>query len=215
MNIIPIQLKFDKDIPVVFGNAEYEAECELLTAIDEIIRQSGIEKHVKEYFLDMAYANKSIELFGTGKKVKLTYQERIGIQDNAVLALRASILRKRLGLSLRSLARALSHSGLYQWFCRINRFSGARIPGKSHLGDLENMLPANLTRQLEKQLLRAAGDKLSDVLDTPVDFSQCYLDSTCIKANIHFPVDWVLLRDATRTMMKAVTRSYRKLYSRL
>ncbi len=25
-----------------------------------------------------------------------------------------------------------------------------------------------------------------------------------MKANIHFPVDWVLLRDATRTLMKAV-----------
>ena len=31
-----------------------------------------------------------------------------------------------------------------------------------------------------------------------------FLDSTCLKANIHYPVDWVLLRDATRTLMKAV-----------
>ncbi len=30
-----------------------------------------------------------------------------------------------------------------------------------------------------------------------------FFDSTCLKANIHFPVDWVLLRDATRTLMKA------------
>ncbi|HET7099501.1 MAG TPA: hypothetical protein VFJ52_00005, partial [Terriglobia bacterium] len=27
---------------------------------------------------------------------------------------------------------------------------------------------------------------------------------TCVAANIHYPVDWVLLRDATRTLMKAV-----------
>jgi hypothetical protein len=31
-----------------------------------------------------------------------------------------------------------------------------------------------------------------------------FLDSTCLKGNIHFPVDWVLLRDATGTLMKAV-----------
>jgi len=37
------------------------------------------------------------------------------------------------------------------------------------------------------------------------------MDSTCIQANIHFPVDWVLLRDAVRTMMLAVKR-IRKLY---
>jgi hypothetical protein len=30
-----------------------------------------------------------------------------------------------------------------------------------------------------------------------------FLDSTCLKANIHFPTDWVLLRDAVRTLMKA------------
>jgi IS5 family transposase len=31
-----------------------------------------------------------------------------------------------------------------------------------------------------------------------------FLDTTCLAANIHYPVDWVLLRDATRTLMKAV-----------
>ena len=30
-----------------------------------------------------------------------------------------------------------------------------------------------------------------------------FLDTTCVKLNIHFPVDWVLLRDAVRTLMKA------------
>jgi hypothetical protein len=30
-----------------------------------------------------------------------------------------------------------------------------------------------------------------------------FLDTTCVKLNIHFPVDWVLLRDAARTLMKA------------
>ena len=32
-----------------------------------------------------------------------------------------------------------------------------------------------------------------------------YFDSTCVKANIHFSIDWVLLRDAARTLMKATT----------
>jgi len=30
------------------------------------------------------------------------------------------------------------------------------------------------------------------------------MDSTCIKANIHFPVDWVLLRDASRSLLSAI-----------
>jgi hypothetical protein len=36
-----------------------------------------------------------------------------------------------------------------------------------------------------------------------------FLDTTCVKLHIHFPVDWVLLRDAARTLMKA-TKLIRK-----
>jgi hypothetical protein len=37
-----------------------------------------------------------------------------------------------------------------------------------------------------------------------VDLESAFLDTTCLEANIHYPVDWVLLRDATRTLMKGV-----------
>jgi hypothetical protein len=30
------------------------------------------------------------------------------------------------------------------------------------------------------------------------------MDTTCLKANIHHPVDWLLLRDGTRTLIKAI-----------
>ena len=36
-----------------------------------------------------------------------------------------------------------------------------------------------------------------------ISFDEVFFDSTCLKANIHFPTDWVLLRDAARTLMKA------------
>jgi len=206
MLILATQQKFDKDIPVVFGNAEYNTERQLLITIDEIIRQSGIEKTVMEYFLDAGRVNKMIEVFGTDKPARLAADEVTRIKDNAILALRASILRKRLNLSLRKFALALSHSDLYKWFCRINRFSDPRIPGKSHIADMENMLSVHIINQMETILLRSVTDESSEVLYEPIDFSQCYLDSTCITANIHFPVDWLLLRDSTRTIMKAVHR---------
>jgi hypothetical protein len=38
-----------------------------------------------------------------------------------------------------------------------------------------------------------------------VDLSLIWMDSTCAKLDIHYPTDWVLLRDATRTIMKAIT----------
>jgi hypothetical protein len=40
-------------------------------------------------------------------------------------------------------------------------------------------------------------------LQEALDLEAYFLDSTCLKANIHFPTDWVLLRDGVRTLMKA------------
>jgi len=202
--ILPIQGAFDKSIPDNFGNAEYRAERDLLIAIDSIICQCDLENPVISYFLDVASVNKYISVFSTDKSARLTGTERDNVQANAVLALRLSILRKRLGLSLRKFSLSLSHSDLYKWFCGINRFYLPKVPGKSTVGELENSIPPSLTEEIEKGLLRAA--ESCQVLDEPLDFSRSYFDSTCIRANIHYPIDWVLLRDSTRTLMKATAR---------
>ena len=34
-------------------------------------------------------------------------------------------------------------------------------------------------------------------LENTLDFENVYFDSTYLKADIHYPVDWVLLRDLT------------------
>ena len=123
-----------------------------------------------------------------------------------MLALRMAILRKHLSLSLRKFSLALSHSDLYKWFCGINRFFIPRVPGKSTVCDLENSIPPALTEDIEKRLLRAVGAESCQVLEEPLDFSRSYFDCTCICANIHYPIDWILLRDSTRTLMKATAR---------
>ncbi len=202
MTIIPFQAKFDKEFPNVLGNAEYNAECDLLRAMDDIIINSGIENKFIQFFLDVCYVNKYISVFETDQPAKLTANEREAARENALFALRASVLRKHLRLPLRGFALAISHSDLYKWFCRINRFATPRVPGKSTINDYENMIPVALTMELDALVLK----KTQTVLTEPIDFSRCYLDSTCIQANIHFPVDWVLLRDAARTLCKAIKR---------
>src|ERR1022692_4378777 len=61
-------------------------------------------------------------------------------------------------------------------------------------------------RHLIEGLLVAGMDPAGRLnLKEPVDLAEYFVDTTALKANIHFPVDWVLLRDATRTLLKAVT----------
>src|SRR6266496_3152390 len=60
-------------------------------------------------------------------------------------------------------------------------------------------------REVIVQLL-ALGATTPQKLHLPetLDLNSYFLDTTCLAANIHYPVDWVLLRDATRTLMKAL-----------
>ncbi|MCC5025770.1 MAG: hypothetical protein J6386_24645 [Candidatus Synoicihabitans palmerolidicus] len=51
----------------------------------------------------------------------------------------------------------------------------------------------------------AEADRAAELgLAEPQSMETCLVDSTCLPTNIHFPVDWVLLRDVSRTLLKAV-----------
>jgi hypothetical protein len=80
------------------------------------------------------------------------------------------------------------------------------VPSKSELQRFAHWLedPEQI-RSLINRLLQAGMDPAQPLqLEESLDLEDYFLDTTCLKADIHFPVDWVLLRDATRTLMKAV-----------
>ena len=66
-------------------------------------------------------------------------------------------------------------------------------------------MPQGDIRQIVYELLGlGATEPQKLVLPEAVNVEIAFLDTTCLAANIHYPVDWVLLRDATRTLIKAI-----------
>ena len=54
------------------------------------------------------------------------------------------------------------------------------------------------TLTLNVALVELLGRRHGDVplgLERAEDLSVCLIDSTCLEANTHFPVDWVFLKD--------------------
>jgi hypothetical protein len=212
MNSISKQLKFNSPILPVVGNADYNQYRAELNLMDDICQQSGIDEQVAEVILkmkqqrsDTARASKSLspKLFSNAATIR--------IQENARILFRAALLRKNLGESLRVFCRNVADSPLRQLFCGINRFVAAEIFSKSRLAEFENDLPADFLRQAHTRLLQSACeavDPATDLnplgLESPISIGDCYADTTCMQANIHYPVDWILLRDVTRTLMLAV-----------
>src|ERR1035438_57387 len=88
----------------------------------------------------------------------------------------------------------------------MEELAAVRVPGKSTLQDYAHWLPAQTMRPLIEPLIRAAqapegawGLELANA----IELERVWLDSPCVKTHIHFPVDWVLLCDAVRPLMKA------------
>ena len=109
------------------------------------------------------------------------------------------------GKEYRTFSLRLAESSLLQWFCQVARLDQVRVPSKSTLERYDKLLPQTEVRALVDHLNREAienADRLE--LEQALRMDVYLSDTTCIEANIHFPTDWVLLRDGVRTLMKAV-----------
>ena len=78
------------------------------------------------------------------------------------------------------------------------------MPSKSERQRFAHWLDGEQMRQVLDGLLKGAVDQPRNLgLTEALDLEAYFVDSTCLKANLHFPTDWVLLRDGVRTLMKA------------
>jgi len=208
--LVPEQQHFDPFIPTVYGNIDYRRWQSQLVRIDEILRTGMVEASFQRLSLahrntqEKAAAEKEQRAFRS-----LSTSEQESAQELSSQALRCNLARTLTGESYRRFACHLAESPLLQWFCGMGRLDGIHIPGKSALQRYSEWIPELDMRKAVDSLLTAAtqinpgkkepGLGLAEVLDVDAYF----LDTTCVKLNIHFPVDWVLLRDAARTLMKA------------
>jgi hypothetical protein len=200
------QLEFRRALPVVVGNADYRRNEARLLRIDELLELSGAE----ELYIDKCMVQWMTERRAAAEKKGRPFKEpsekamaryaRISRQ-----AFRCNIARQLTGKEFRKFGLRLAESALLQWFCRIDRLEQIRVPTKSTLERHDKMLAESELRALIDSLNRTAIEDAKRLDMKKALKLDVYLsDTTCVKANIHFPVDWVLLRDGVRTLMKTV-----------
>jgi len=195
--IIPFPTELRPSLPTIVGNVDYLTLRRRLEQIESLLQASGLEAN----FVEKA-------LGGWLKRASRppTAQQQQKFQVRSRRALRCTILRTLLQEDHRGFSCALAGSPLYQWFCLVDALDQVRVPSKSELQRFAHWLDAAQIRHLIEGLLLAGMDPSGRLdLIEPVDLAEYFVDTTALKANIHFPVDWVLLRDATRTLMKALT----------
>jgi len=196
VQIIPFQPTLSPALPVVLGNVDYQEFERQLHRTDQLLRASGLEKN----FVEQCLARYDAQFPAATTKARQRHQR------HSYRALRSNLLRGLLGEDYRGMSRRLAECPLFRWFCGMEELAAVRVPGKSTLQEYAHWLPEQMLRPMIAQLIRAAqqpegasGLELANALE----LETVWLDSTCVKTNIHFPADWVLLGDAVRTLMKA------------
>jgi hypothetical protein len=193
--IIPFELPLPQVLPTIEGNVDYRQLRDQLLRINSLLLSSGLETRLMQK--DLAR--------WLGQRIKVGAQAQQNRQRHCRRALRCNLARLLLQEDYRGFAARLADSPLLQYFCGVSELPCITVPSKSTLERYDKWWPQADIRQVVQELLgvgAAAAQKL--VLTEAVDLERAFLDTTCLSANIHYPVDWVLLRDATRTLMKAV-----------
>ena len=207
------------EIPKVIGNKDYKEFRSILERIDTLLVNGAVEAqfvslYIKHYRKELTeLLEKEEEVSGAKEKVgkndskapscppQLTPRAINRLQKLARKALRCNIARKLIGGSFRSFTNRLADSSLFQWFCLIDHLAVVSVPAKSSLDRYDKLVPEQIVHDLINDVTIKATQPDTPQedqvlgLNQPIDIHEAFIDASCIKANIHFPVDWVLLRD--------------------
>jgi len=200
------QLELRPRLPVVVGNVDYLENETRLMRMDDLLRRSGLEdEYVRQGVVQWERARREAAE-KKGRRFREPSAKRLARYARMCRqALRCNILRQLTQKEYRKFSLRLAESALSQWFCGIDRLEQIRVPTKSTLERHDKMMPESQVRELVDRLNRTvAEDAVQMDLEKAMSMDLYLSDTTCVKANIHFPTDWVLLRDAVRTLIKAV-----------
>ena len=216
------QFRFRNPLPHVLGHKDYRFKAQLYESIDDILTRSKLD----EIFIGLALKQRErLRKEILAEKLKVDPQELDGFDlsandfmlprfiEHSLVAFRCNIIRFLEGnCSARRLSNQLAESHLVHWFCHIENFGVVNPPSKSTVDRYFRWIAWEDLDQLTTSLVRQAGlapegkaESAEQILglESELLLTDLWIDNTCLKADIHFPTDWVLLVDAARTLMKA------------
>ena len=184
----------------VFGSADYREQRRQFERIDLILTESKLDAE----FLALALKDQGID------PATLCPKKGARFAMMSALSLRANLARTLLQLPHRPFCARVADSPLLQWFLQLGEIRFVKIFAKSTSERFSQWVsPESMLLINQKSVILSTTLTTGEApaprfgLGTAPACDEVFFDTTCVKSNIHFPVDWLLLRDASRTLMKA------------
>ncbi len=194
-NLVSIQNWLRPALTPVLHNRDHRRLVDELETLDQALKVSGLEDKAIKF---------ALENLPEGASPK----QRNRRAEFGLYALRAELLRQMLGTpGFEAFSVTLASSDLLSDFCGCRSIAGIRWTSKSSLHRASTLFSDEQLREFNTLLAECFGSASSSVhlgLNQAEDLSVCLIDTTCLQANIHFPVDWLLLRDVSITLLKAI-----------
>ena len=183
----------------VKANKDYKMFHDQIMAVDAVLGKAHLEAMAIDFAME-GFEEASI-------------QQRCRRAEWAVKALRIQTLRMLLGNpAYRVFSRMVAGSDLLADFCRVREIDGISGISKSTVERASKFFRPDQVRWMHQVLIEMSGeeDRAAEIgLARAIETGEVLIDGTCLEGNIHYPVDWVLLRDVSRTLLKA-TKLVRK-----
>jgi len=195
MSIVTFQPELRPALPCVIASKEYHEFRDTLVEADRVLSVSGLEERT---------IAKQIAAYDESEKPRCLSRHSKTLRR----ALRHCILLGLTGYSYRKLAQRMPDSLLLQWFTYTGYVDAVRSVSKSTVERYDKMFDDDIITELIHELNRCVADeaRVKELLYQAevLRMDTIFADTTCVQADIHFPVDWVLLRDAARTLVGAI-----------
>ncbi len=186
----------------VTGSIDFNEFLNFYTKLDCVINESGLGHLFALQFVSATYAEKKKQYAQRGREYIMSEKMHNAYLKEGHEAFRCCIIRELEGLSYRKLNIALASNSTLQKFALLDNIVEINVPSKSTLQRYTNLLSCEEFSQIHDRFnVLLFKDK---AFLNEAEGGDLYLDATCVGVQMRYPVDWLLLRDGVRTMIKAV-----------
>ena len=175
-----------------------------MTLTNQVLVKSGLETDFSLLYVDAIKREKEATAKKKGKTYVMSKKARLYYQNQGVEAFRCSIIREQESYSYHKLNIALAANNVFQKFTNLSNLKCIKVPSRNKLHKYVNRLSCGNLRYLHTRFNEILFKNKVFLKGLEFDAGDLYLDSTCVGAQMRYPVDWILIRDGCRTMLKAM-----------